>query len=98
MSDLTTLEQHLLLAIIALHPDAYGVSMQDHIRKHTGRERTTGAVYAALDRLEEKRFVTSRSGEATPERGGKRKLLYTITADGHRELQHALRAIDRLRR
>ena len=69
--ELTTLEQHLLLAVLGLHPNAYGVSIREHIRERTGREPSTGSVYASLDRLEEKGFVRSRQGEATAERGGK---------------------------
>src|ERR1700730_15720767 len=95
--ELTTLEQHLLLAIIGLHPNAYGVSIQDHIKELTGREPSTGSVYAGLDRLEEKGFVNSRQGEPTKERGGKRKLYFTITKPGQRALKQALEAIDALR-
>ena len=95
-TELTTLEQHLLLAIIALHPNAYGVAIQEHIKERTGREPSTGSIYASLDRLEEKGFVRSRQGEATPERGGKRKLYFTITAPGRRALNESLRAIDSL--
>jgi PadR family transcriptional regulator PadR len=94
--ELTTLEQHLLLAIIGLHPNAYGVSIQDHIKERTGREPSTGSVYASLDRLEEKGFVKSRQGEATPERGGKRKLYFTITAPGQHALRQSLQAIGAL--
>jgi len=94
--ELTTLEQHLLLAIIGLHPNAYGVSIQDHIKERTGREPSTGSVYAALDRLEEKNFVRSRQGEPTMERGGKRKLYFTITKPGDRALRQSLAAIEAL--
>src|SRR5260370_24073226 len=93
---LTTLEQHLLLDIIGLHPNAYGVSIKDNIKERTGREPSTGSVYATLDRLEEKGFVKSRQGEATPERGGKRKLYFTITAPGQRALRESLQAINSL--
>jgi DNA-binding PadR family transcriptional regulator len=96
-AELTTLEQHLLLAIIALHPNGYGVSIQDHIRERTGREPSTGSIYASLDRLEEKGFVKSRQGEPTKERGGKRKLYFTITAPGQHTLRQSLQAIDELR-
>ncbi len=88
--ELTTLEQHL--------PNAYGVSIQDHIKERTGREPSTGSIYASLDRLEEKGFVKSRQGEATPERGGKRKLYFTITAPGQHTLRQSLQAIGSLRR
>jgi len=94
--ELTTLEQQLLLAIIGLHPNAYGVSIQAHIKDRTGREPSTGSIYASLDRLEEKGFVRSRQGEATPERGGKRKLLFTITAPGQHALKESLQAIHSL--
>jgi DNA-binding PadR family transcriptional regulator len=94
--DLTTLEQHLLLAVLGLHPNAYGVSIQEHIKDRTGREPSTGSVYASLDRLEEKGFVKSRQGEATAERGGKRKLHFVITAKGQRALRESLQAIDAL--
>jgi len=72
------------------------VSIQEHIKERTGREPSTGSIYASLDRLEEKGFVKSRQGEATPERGGKRKLYFSITAPGRRALTESLQAIDAL--
>ena len=95
--ELTSLEQHLLLAIIGLYPNAYGVSIQDYIKERTGREPSTGSVYAAIDRLEEKGFVKSRQGEKTAERGGKAKLYFMITAPGQHALRQSLQAIDGLR-
>ena len=86
-------QQHLLLAIIGLHPNAYGVSIQDHIKERTGREPSTGSIYASLDRLEEKGFVKTRQGEPTKERGGKRKLYFTITGPGQHTLRQSLQAI-----
>jgi PadR family transcriptional regulator PadR len=96
--ELTFLEQQLLLAIIGLHPNAYGVSIQEHIEDRTaGRQPSTGSIYASLDRLEEKGFVKSRQGEPTKQRGGKRKLYFTITAPGQHALRQSLQAIDSLR-
>jgi PadR family transcriptional regulator, regulatory protein PadR len=92
-TELTTLEQHLLLTIIALHPNGYGVSIREHIKERTGREPSTGSIYASLDRLEEKGFVESRQGEPTKERGGKRKLYFTITGPGQHTLRQSLQAI-----
>jgi PadR family transcriptional regulator PadR len=92
-TELTTLEQHLLLAIIGLHPNAYGVSIQDHIKARTGREPSTGSTYASLDRLEEKGFVKSRQGEPTAARGGKAKLYFTITGPGQHTLRQSLQAV-----
>jgi PadR family transcriptional regulator PadR len=82
------LEQHVLMAIVALHPDAYGVSIQDRIRERTGSEPSIGSTYAALDRL----------GESTPERGGRRKLHFTVTATGQETLRESLRAISSMQR
>jgi DNA-binding PadR family transcriptional regulator len=96
--ELTTLEQHALLAIIALQPNAYGVSIQDHIERNAGYEPSVGSIYAALDRLEEKGFIKSKQGESTPARGGKRKLLFSVTAPGQKTLRESLRAIGSLSR
>lgn len=96
--ELTTLEQHAMLAIAALHPDAYGISIQHHIERIAGYEPSVGSVYAALDRLEEKGFVRSRQGEATRERGGRRKLYFSITAPGQKALRGSLKAVGSLSR
>jgi PadR family transcriptional regulator, regulatory protein PadR len=96
--ELTTLEQHLMLAIVGLHPNGYGVSIQDHIKDRTGREPSIGSVYASLDRLEQKGFIKSRQGESTAERGGKRKLYFMVTGAGQHALRQSLQAIDSLSR
>jgi PadR family transcriptional regulator PadR len=95
---ISALEQHVLLAIVALHPDAYGISIQDYIERRAGYEPSIGSIYAALDRLEGKGFVRSRHGEKTPERGGRRKLHFTMTALGQATLRESLRAISSLQR
>jgi DNA-binding PadR family transcriptional regulator len=92
------LEQHVLMAIMAQHPNAYGVSIQDHILRRTGHEHSIGSIYAALGRLEEKGYLKSRQGEATRERGGRAKLYFTITAPGEATLKESLRAISSLQR
>jgi PadR family transcriptional regulator len=92
------LEQQILMAVVALHPDAYGISIQDHIRQRTGHQHSIGSIYAGLDRLGEKGFVRSRLGESTPERGGRRKLYVTVTASGQATLQESLRAIASMQR
>jgi PadR family transcriptional regulator, regulatory protein PadR len=98
MANIGPVEQHVLLAIIALNPDAYGVSIQDHIQKRAGYRPSIGSIYAALDRLETKGFVKSRQGESTRERGGRAKLYFTITAPGQAALKGSLREISSLRR
>jgi PadR family transcriptional regulator, regulatory protein PadR len=96
--DIGPLEQQILLAVIALHPDGYGVSVQDHIEKRTKKAPSIGSIYAALERLEEKGFVKSREGEKTAERGGRRKLHFTVTATGQKTLRESLAAISSLQR
>ena len=81
-------EELVLLAAQSLHPDGYAVAIGELIEREGERTVVLGAVYATLDRLERKGFVDSRLGEATPERGGRRKRMYRITADGVRALQH----------
>jgi DNA-binding PadR family transcriptional regulator len=92
------LEQYILMAIVALHPNAYGISIQEHIARRAGYEPSIGSIYAALGRLEAKGFITSRPGEPTPARGGRRKLYVTVTAAGQATLQESLKAISSLQR
>ena len=75
-------EQIVLLAILRLRDDAYGVSIRAEIERRTGRKTTRGALYATLDRLEEKEFVSSRMGDPTPVRGGRAKRYYTVSGHG----------------
>ena len=92
------LEERVLLAIMALQPDGYGVSIQDHILRRTGQEYSIGSIYAALGRLEDKGFLESRQGEVTRERGGRAKLYFTVTAPGEATLKASLRATSLLQR
>jgi DNA-binding PadR family transcriptional regulator len=79
-------EEVVLLTVVLLEGNAYGVALTHEIIEQTGRTVRLNQVHAALHRLEEKGMVTSRMGEATPERGGRRKRLFTITAYGERTL------------
>jgi DNA-binding PadR family transcriptional regulator len=96
--NLSALEQMTMLAILRLHPDAYGVAIQDQIGDRTGKEPSIGSVYAALDRLERKGLVENRRGEPTAERGGRAKLYFTLTASGSATLEQSLVALDSLRK
>jgi PadR family transcriptional regulator PadR len=95
--EISALEQQVLLALLRLNPNGYGVSVRDELLDKTGNEHSLGSVYAALDRLARKGFVASRQGEATAERGGRSKLYFTITGEGRRSLDRAVKAIDILR-
>ena len=80
------------MAAKALHPNGYGVSIRDHLLRRTGQDVSIGSIYAALGRLEDKGFLKSRQGEATPQRGGRAKLYFTITAPGEKTLQASWQA------
>ena len=86
-------EQRILFALLRLGPDAYGVTIRGEIEARTGRAVSAGALYTALDRLETRGFVASRLGEPTPERGGKRKRLYTVQPAGERALAHVYESL-----
>ena len=77
-------EELTLLAVTALGEPTYGVPVQQFVEKATSRNVTMGAVYAALDRLEDKGFVRSVMGDSSPKRGGKRKRLFQVTPLGLR--------------
>lgn len=79
-------EELVLLMIVILDGDAYGVTVSHEIEQHTGRVVTFGAVHNTLIRLEEKGFVTSELGGATTERGGRRKRLFKVTTLGRSAL------------
>jgi PadR family transcriptional regulator PadR len=87
------LEQLVLLALLRLGDDAYGVAVQEEIAGRAGRKMSFGTVYKTLGRLETKGLLTTRVGEPTPERGGRRKKFFVINAAGRRELQRSLVAL-----
>jgi PadR family transcriptional regulator PadR len=90
------LERRVLMAIVLLRGRGYAVSINDEIRQRFGKSISLGAVYATVDRLEEKGLVESHLGEPTPERGGKPKRFYRIKASGQRALFEAQEADRRL--
>jgi DNA-binding PadR family transcriptional regulator len=86
-------EPLVLLALLRLGAEAYGVAIRDEIEERTGRRVTLGAVYTTLLRLENKRLVATRLGEPTPQRGGRRKKFYRPLAAGRRELAASIEAV-----
>jgi PadR family transcriptional regulator, regulatory protein PadR len=83
----------VLLALIRLGDEAYGVPIADAIEESSGREVSIGSVYITLDRLAGKGLVSSRLGEATAERGGRAKTYFRVTAKGLREVRQAQRTL-----
>ena len=81
------LEHLILLAILRLGPNAYGVPILEDIEERSGRSVNPGSVYPTLDRLERKGLVRSRLGEVTHERGGRAKRYYAIEAAGLERLR-----------
>jgi PadR family transcriptional regulator, regulatory protein PadR len=79
---LGSLEHIVLLAVMRLGANAYGVTIRREIDSATGRDISIGAVYATLVRLESKGLIRSYTGEPTAERGGRAKRYFRMTADG----------------
>ena len=91
---LGSLEQIVLLALVRLGSDAYGVMVRAEIEKRTGRSLSIGAIYATLGRLETKGYVSSQTGEPTAERGGRAKRHFRVESEGLRALRASQRAIE----
>ncbi len=83
----------VLLALIRIGDEAYGVPISEAIEESSGKEVAMGSVYITLERLEQKGFVSSRLGEPTAERGGRAKTYFRITAKGLREVRQARRTL-----
>jgi len=84
---LGSLEHIVLLAVMRLGSNAYGVTVRREIERATGRDISIGAVYATLVRLESKGHIRSSTGEPTAERGGRAKRYFRMTANGEGALR-----------
>lgn len=89
-------EQIVLLAVLRLGDSAYGVTIRAEILECTDREPAPGALYTTLDRLEEKGLLRSRFGDPTPQRGGRAKRYFTVSAVGLKAVAHSQRCYQRL--
>jgi PadR family transcriptional regulator, regulatory protein PadR len=89
-------EQLILLAILRLGHEAYGVSIREEILACTRREVAPGALYTTLERLERKGMVASTTGAPTPERGGRAKRFYQVTPAGKKLLTAAQHAFQQM--
>jgi PadR family transcriptional regulator len=87
-------EHIVVLALLRLSDQAYGVTVRQEIESRIGREVSIGAIYATLDRLEAKGYVKSRLGEPTPERGGRSKRFFRVTAQGLAAVNRTHRALE----
>ena len=93
---LTDFEIMILLAIMRIGDDAYGVTVAREIEKTAGRSVQLPAVYVALDRLEKQGLVRSWLGEATAQRGGRAKKHFAITRAGVGSVQDTRDALTAL--
>ena len=96
MKYLSRNDEMLLLSILRLKDDAYGVTIRQDVLERTGKKLTFGALWVSLDNLAKKGYVVKTLADPTPTRGGRGKIYYRLTSDGMRalqqvrDLQHAL--------
>ena len=90
------LEQMALLAILRLKEDAYAVAIREELASRTGKTVSRGALYTVFERLEGKGFLSSWMGTPTPERGGRAKRYYRVTAMGRRALKQSKKTMQSL--
>jgi len=95
-SNLGDFELMVMLALLRLGDDAYGVPISREIEQQSGREVALGSVYATLERLEGRGLVSSHLGKPTAERGGKAKRYFRVTSNGLRKAQETRRALMKL--
>ncbi|MEM7297153.1 MAG: helix-turn-helix transcriptional regulator [Bacteroidota bacterium] len=88
-TNLGEFQEIVMLSILILEKDAYGVTIQEEIDRRMNRKISRGALHTALTRLEEKGLIQSDYGEPTAERGGRRKRFYEVTNTGMATLQEA---------
>ena len=86
MKLLTRAEEYVLLAIWRLQDEAYSLKLQQEIHHISGEKWSLGTIYAPLDRLEKRQYITSTFSAATPERGGRQRRIYKLTPDGKKSL------------
>jgi len=94
--NLGDLEQLVLMAIVRLKDDAYGVTIRAALAERAGRDIAPGALYTALERLETKGLIRSRMSDPTPQRGGRSKRHVTLTAAGMKALARAVQAYEQM--
>ena len=91
MKLLSRAEELILLTIIKLEENAYGVTIRDSLNLETGTEWSFGSIYTPLNKLTRKQFVLKNYGEPSSERGGRRKCIYKVTDKGISVLQEIQR-------
>lgn len=88
-SPLGEFEHIVLLTLVRLGDQAYGMSVRSTIHDLINRDISIGAIYTTLERLQNKGYVESRLGEATARRGGRAKKYFSVTGKGRKALREA---------
>jgi PadR family transcriptional regulator PadR len=83
-------EEVIMLTVAVLYQNAYGISIKEEIERRLNRKVSVGAMRTALQRLQDKGFLSSEFGEATAVRGGKRKRYYQVTLYGKKALEQIM--------
>jgi len=86
----------VLLAVLRLREDAYGMTIRDELERETTRTLSLGTIYKTLGRLEGKGYLRTRVSAPTRERGGRRKKLYDLTSSGMEAARRSLADLRRL--
>lgn len=95
-TNLGELEEIILLIVASLHENAYGILIQEEVATQCERKISISSVHNVLHRLEEKGFLSSFYSDPTPERGGKRKLIFSLTTAGKKAMEDAKHLRDKL--
>jgi PadR family transcriptional regulator PadR len=91
MYELTKNEELVLLSIWKLEDNAYGVTIRENLKKVTGKTLNYGSLYNTLYLLVRRGFIESRESEPLSKKGGRRKVLYSMTQEGEKALSNAQR-------
>lgn len=86
-------EQMLLLAVLRLEDEAYGIRLMEELDERAGRSVSRGSVYVTLDRMEAKGWITSEMSESRPERGGRPRRIVSVTPEGLGALKRSRAAL-----
>lgn len=89
MKELSKAEERILLAILRLGDEAYGVSIRKRINKDAGKDYTYGTLYGLLRQMDQKGYIRKSKGEPLPKKGGRRKSFFKLTPAGSRALKEA---------
>lgn len=89
-------ELYVMLALVRLGPEAYGVTIRQEIQRRAGRDVAIGAVYATLARLEAKGLVRHELSDPQPVQGGRARKYFRLSPQGERALAHSTSMLVRM--